>query len=191
MRLPVVMPSRCYAKLQALEVVELGELASWLANADGNWPLELLTESMGKIGGYTTSELEAFAADISYDVHIRSNAANALVERVQKCPDQREQIVDFMRMLLTRPEADETATEETFIGFLIDDILDLKAKELYPEIEASYQEDRVDTSIVGLESVQEEFVNPLPLSPNRRDDGLYLRLRCIECGRERSILSSM
>jgi hypothetical protein len=137
-------------QLQANKVAELDELKPWLDRAEGNWPVELLTRRMGKIGGYTTAELKAIAADTHYHQYTRTSASEALVERAQKCPAQREEVVNFMRTLLTRPEASELADEETFIGFLVGDIAELGAKELYPEIEAAFQEDRVDTTITDL-----------------------------------------
>lgn len=172
-------------QLQANQAVELGELKPWLDRADGNWPVELLTRHVGKIGGYTATELETMAADTGYHLYVRSGAVDDLVERAQKDPPQRERVVNFMRMLLTRPEAFNRADEETFIGFLASDALDLDARELYPDIEAAYQEDRVDTSIVDLAYIQQKWKLPVLPLPKRRDDGLYLRLRCTQCGRER------
>lgn len=172
-------------QLQANKTVELDELKSWLDRADGNWPVELLTNRMGKIGGYTTTELETIAADTDYHLFVRTRAIESLVERAQKCPTQRKRIVNFMRTLLTRPEAFNLAAEETFVGFLISDMMDLDARELYPDIEAAYREDRVDTSVVDLASVQQKWGLPVSPKPKWRDDGLYLRLRCTQCGRER------
>jgi hypothetical protein len=63
--------------------------------------------------------------------------------------------------------------------------MDLQARELYSDIEAAYQEDRVDSSIVDLASVQQKWGLPVSPKPKWRDDGLYLRLRCTQCGRER------
>lgn len=171
-------------RLQADMAVELAELASWLEQADGDWQRELLTQRAGKIGGYTTNELVEIAADTTYGLYIRTGMTNALVERAQKCPEQRADIVQEMRNLLTRPEAYEAA-EEIFIGFLIIDIEDMGAKELYPEIETAFAEDRVDPTVTDLQLVQERFDIPVTPPPERREDGLYLRLSCKECGRVR------
>lgn len=52
-----------------------------------------------------------------------------------RSPEQREQILEFLRYLLNRPEAHERPEEETFIGFLIADILDMaEGRSLYPDI---------------------------------------------------------
>lgn len=180
-------PARAVALLRALRdarAAELGELSAWLDRASGDWRNELLTRRCGKVGGYTTPELEAIAADTQCSVYVRASATEALVERAERLPAQRERIVAFMRTLLTRPEAD-TAGEETFIGFLIGNVLDLDARELYPEIQRAFVEDRVDTSIIDALSVHHHWgLLPLPIT-ERRSDGLYLRLRCTVCGRVR------
>ncbi len=180
-------PARAVALLRSLrdtQAAELGELSAWLDQATGDWRNELLTQHCCKVGGYTTPELEAIAADGQYSVYIRSSAMESLVERAERQPTQREHIIAFMRTLITRPEAD-TAGEETFVGFLIGDVLDLDARELYPEIQRAFAEDRVDTSIITLLDVHDRW-GLAPLSvPKRRKDGLYLRLRCTACDRIR------
>ena len=180
-------PARAIALLRALrdaQAAELGELSAWLDQADGDWRNELLTRHCGKVGGYTTPELEAIAADVQYSVYTRTSTTESLVERAKRLPAQRERIIAFMRTLLTRPEAD-TAGEEPFVGFLIGGALDLDARELYPDIQRAFVEDRVDTSIVSSLDVHDRWdLSSLPI-PKRRTDGLYLRLRCTACDRVR------
>lgn len=180
------VPTHAVALLRELRTrtPELDSLAPWLERADGNWPAELLTKWMGKIGGHTTPELETIAADTGCHLYVRTFATNALVERAEKCPDQRDRIIGLFRVLLTRPEAFEAA-EETFIGFLVSDITDLEAKELYDEIKRAYDEDRVDSTIIDLPYVHQKWdLKPLP-QPEWRSDGLNLLLHCTNCHRER------
>ncbi|MEM7125712.1 MAG: DUF1186 domain-containing protein [Chloroflexota bacterium] len=167
-------------------LVELDKLASWLAQADGDWQSHLLSGEVGKIGGYTTDELKSIARDTGTYFYIRSGAIEALTERAERFPGERDNVVGFMRELLTRPEASQTAEEETFIGLLISEILDLGAKELFPEIEAAYAEDRVDTQIVGLDSFVEEWGMGSVHPKKYQEDGIELPLKCKECGRERN-----
>lgn len=179
-------PAHAVALLRELRTeAELDRLAPWLDHADGDWYTELLTERCGKVGGYTTDQLETMAADTTYDLMIRSSAATALAERVNRVPAERNRIVTFMRELLNRPEAHELPEEETFVGFLIGDILDMDARELYPDIKQAYEEDRVDTKVVRLGDVHHEWGMKPVRGPERRSDGMHLRLRCKECGRER------
>ena len=179
-------PGHAIALLRALrEEAKLDQLAQWLDQADGDWYTELLSTHCGKIGGYTTSQLEALSADTEYNVYVRSGASSALAERANRVPEQRERITEFMRYLLNRPEAHEVAEEEVFLGFLVSDTLDMQARELYPDIKRAYDEDRVDKKIVGLDDVHREWgLGPVP-QPKRRSDGMHLRLRCKECGRVR------
>ncbi|MCP4425009.1 MAG: DUF1186 domain-containing protein [Chloroflexi bacterium] len=162
---------------------ELHNLAFWLERANGDWR-SLLTKRMGKIGSYTTSELEAIAADVNNHLYVRSSATNALVERSEKRPDHRERIIRFFRTLLTHPQAYE-ATEETFIGFLVCDIADMRAQELYDEVKQVFDEDRIDRMIIDFPQIHEKWgLSPLP-QPEMRSDGLYLLLRCKACERKR------
>ncbi len=180
------VPSHAISLLRQLQtqMPELAQLALWLERAEGNWPVDLLTKRIGKVGGYTTLELEAIAADTDYHLYIRSAATDALAERAQKLPDQRERITSLFRALLTRPQAHEAA-EETFIGFLIGDIVDMGARELYDEVKRAYDEDRVDLTILDFPYIHEKWgLEPLP-QPEIRSDGLYLMLRCTHCHRER------
>lgn len=171
-------------RLAAERQVEFAELALWLERAEGDWSRELLTRDAGKIGGYYTDELIAFANDTTYDTAVRSSIVSALVERSQKCPEQRERILENFRVLLTRPEAYE-AEEETFIGFLISSLGDMGARELYPEIEAAFAEDRLDPTIIDLQNVQEDFELPVTPRPERPEDGFNLVFKCKNCGRSR------
>lgn len=180
-------PTHAVALLRELRdapTAELGELSAWLDQAQSEGWQDLLTEHCGKIGGYTTRELEAIASDTGYGTYIRVAASNALVERAQRQPAHREAVVAFMRTLLNRPEA-QAAEEETFIGHLIGDALDLDARELYPDIQRAFAEDRVDPQVLDLAWVHERWgMTPLP-PLHRRQDGLYLPLRCTTCGRVR------
>ena len=158
------VPTHAIALLRQLQtqMPELAQLTVWLDQAEGNWPVDLLTEKIGKVGGYTTPELEAFAAGTDYHLYIRSAATDALAERAQKLPDQRERINSIFRALLTRPQAYES-TEETFIGFLIGDIVDMGARELYDEVKQAYDEDRVDPTIIDFPYIPEKWgLEPLP-----------------------------
>ena len=171
-------------QMRDAQAAELGELSAWLDRANGDWRNELLTRRFAKIGGYTTSELEAIVADLQANTTTRTSASEALAERVKRLPALRTRFIAFIRKMLTRPEAD-TAGEETIMGFLISDALHHEARELYPEIARAFVEDRVDTKVISPLSVQRRWgLLPAP-EPKRRDDGIYLRLRCTACDRIR------
>jgi tetratricopeptide (TPR) repeat protein len=159
-------------------------LSDWLAKAERDWQRELLSSTMGKIGGFSTEDLSSIAANTSLDRGVRISALLALSERVQNIPEQREAMIQQFRHLLTRPEAN-AAPEEQFIGALIDIACDLDARELYPEIRQAYDEDRVDTFYITLADVHEAWGLERLHIPKQRTDGMYLPIKCKECGRTR------
>ena len=175
---------RLLHKMCDAKIAELGELSAWLDKASGDWRNELLTRHVAKIGGYTTSELETIVGNLHADTFTRTSALEDLAERVERLPALRKRFIAFIRTMLTRPEAD-TASEETIIGFLISEALELEARELYPEIMRAFVEDRVDTSVVSPMSVQHHWGLLPKEEPIRRSDGMYLRLRCTNCDRIR------
>jgi tetratricopeptide (TPR) repeat protein len=67
---------------------------------------------------------------------------------------------------------------------LIADLLDIRADELYPDIEAAYLGDHVDEMIVDLDTVQQEWGIRDGAAPRKRAD-FELRLTCTACGFER------
>jgi len=175
---------RYLRQLRDAKVTELGELSTWLDRASGNWRNELITRHFSKIGGCTTSELETIGADVLAETSTRISAVEALAERAKRLPALRKRYIAFVRTMLTRPEAD-TASEETIVGFLIGDVLKLEARELYPEIERAFVDDRVDTKVITPLSVWKHWgLLPAP-EPEHRGDGMYLRLRCTACNRIR------
>jgi tetratricopeptide (TPR) repeat protein len=175
---------RLLRQIRDEKAAELGELSAWLDRASGNWRDELLTQHFAKIGGYTTSELEAIVQDVQANISTRINALEGLSERVERLPAIRQHFVAFIRKMLTRPEAD-AAGEETIAGFLIGDALDHDARELYPEIARAFIEDRVDTKVISPLRVKHRWgLLPVP-EPEHRSDGIYLRLRCTACNRIR------
>lgn len=163
---------------------EMALLAPWLDQADGNWHVELLSSTMGKVGGYATPALQEFAADTDKAPDIRSSATTALVERARRVPEQYEAIVAFFRTLLTRPEAYQ-ASEENFIARLVGDIVDLEARELYNEIRQVFEEDRLEAGWLDLDYVHMQWDMPRGPATKHRDDGMYLPLICKNCGRKR------
>lgn len=171
-------------QLHRRQTVPLDELAHFLEHADGDWR-PLLSKSFGKFGPYPLDEIEAVALDVATARFIRSEAIGALRERAEKVPAERQRVVAIFRTLLTRPEAIDLPDEETVVADVISEAVDLKATELYPEIEQAYREDRVDLQIIGLTSVQEEWGLPLSPEPPRREDGFYLPLQCQKCSRIR------
>jgi tetratricopeptide (TPR) repeat protein len=163
---------------------EFSGILNWLDRADGDWKKDRLLERFGKIGGYTTAELQRFIANPECAEFIRSSALDSLGERLANCPQQRAEILDFLRRMLARPELDE-AREEYINGCIVALLLDIDGRELYPEVKALFDRDRVDPILIGLEDVELEWELPLSSEPGAQQDGLHLFLECLACGRTR------
>ncbi len=181
--------ARLLNRLRARQAPELNGLASWLDHLPPAGKHLWLGNSIGKIGGHTLEELDAIARNSDFDVRMRDMAVEEMVKWAEQNESLRPTVIETMRSLLNREGADQ-AEEELFTGFLIGNALDLKACELLPDIEQAFAEDRVDRKIVDEYSVYHQMGLPVPPMPERRLDGLYLRLECKACKRVREHLSN-
>ena len=177
--------ARLLNELRSGVAPELEALANWLDRTGAeDWQPWMGAKKFGKIGGYTYKELEAFARSPQNGEIVRDSVIRELVERANRWPLLRSQLIPLLRDLLGRESADQ-ASEESFTANLISSAIDLEAKELLPDIQRAFAEDRVDQRIIDEADVYEELGLPAPPRPPRRTDGLYLRLECSVCGRIR------
>lgn len=147
---------------------------------EADWIREELPDVLAQIGPAALKPLKTFAADRNHNFYGRSAACNSLVEIAQSHPETRQEAIDFLRTFLPA-YPDEKPDDETFRGFVISDLLDLKAREAYPDIEAAFVEDRVDDLVVGLDDVQKELgIHGGAKSRERAE--FKIRLKCQECG---------
>jgi len=178
---------RVIALLRQMQPVlenEFTALAPWLERADGDWRKELLLSNVGKVGGFSTAELKQFARNTLLSKHFRIHAIESLPNRLADCPEQRPEIVAFLREMLTRPDLDQ-ASEEAITSIVIVSILDIDARELYPEIKAAFDLDSVEPIMVSLDDIHAKWDMPPVVEPETAEDSLYLALECLACGRVR------
>ncbi len=147
---------------------------------EADWIREELPDVLAQIGPAAIEPLKTFAADRNHNLYGRSAACNSLVKIAQSDPETRQEVLDFLRTLLPACP-DEKPDDETFRGFVVGDLLDLRAEEAYPDIEAAFVEDRVDELIVGLDDVRRELRILGGAKPRERAD-FEIRLKCQECG---------
>lgn len=176
--------ARLLNRLRAAQSPELEGLASWLDHLPAAGERLWLGSAIGKTGGHTLEELDVIARNSDVDVQIRDMAVAEMVERAEQDESLRESVVEMLRGLLNREGADQ-AEEEEFTASVISSALDLKAREVLPDMEKAFAEDRVDRRIVDEYSIYRQLNLPIPPMPERRSDGLYLRLECKACGRVR------
>lgn len=177
--------ARLLNELRSGAAPELEVLSNWLDRTPAeDWQPWLGAKRFGKIGGYTFQELADFARNPENGDIRRQAAITELTERVAQQPSTRTKTITLLQDLLNREYAD-LASEEIFTTHLISSAVDLKAKELLPDIKRAFAEDRVDQQIIDEVYVYEELGVPAPQKPPRRTDGLYLHLKCTACGRTR------
>lgn len=147
---------------------------------EADWIREELPDVLAQIGPAAIELLKTFAADRDHNLFGRSAACNGLTKIAGAHPETRQKVIDFLRTFLPA-YPDERSEDETFRGFVIGDLLDLEAREAYPDIEAAFLEGRVDEMIVGLDSVQQELRVRGGAEPRERAE-FEIRLKCRECG---------
>jgi tetratricopeptide (TPR) repeat protein len=173
---------RLLGRLQAAQAID--PLLTLLRDEEAEWVYEELPTVLAQIGPAIVGPLKAFTSDRTQDTFEREATARSLIQLIQTHPQVRDDLISFFRSFLS-PYPDETPEDEIFRGHLIADLLDIRADELYPDIEAAYLGDRVDETIVGLDTVQQEWGIRDGATPRKRAD-FELWLKCAVCGFTRS-----
>lgn len=175
---------RLLGKLGASEAIEpLLPLFEWV---DDDYLAETLSEAFGGIGSPAVEPLRTLLFDRTKDVFARVRAAEALSKIGQRHRETRSVVVNALVARLD-PVESQSPRDEILNGFVIAELLHMKAVEAAPAIRRAFDEDRVDASIVNLDHALEELGLP-PESPSPRSakqPGLRLRLCCTVCGYER------
>jgi hypothetical protein len=144
---------RVYAPLHAWRA--LGQLAASESAAplvevlvqlpDDDFANEELPEVLGMIGAAAVEPVAAVLADPAIEERTRVSAASALEEIGKRHPELRDRCVEvLMRQLEAWP-----AQSEWLNGVLIDYLVELRAVEAAPLMEAAFAAERADTMIRG------------------------------------------
>jgi hypothetical protein len=182
-----------WAPLHAIQL--LGELGATEAIApllpffdrvNDDYLAQTLPDAFGGIGAPAVVALRALLFDRSKDVWARIRVAESLGKIGQRHPETRSEVVSTLVARLD-PVQSRVPADELLNGFVISELLDLKAVEAAPAICQAFDEDRVDTSVVDLDHALEELNLPhrTRSQQSASQGGLRLRLRCTACGYER------
>jgi tetratricopeptide (TPR) repeat protein len=185
-----------WAPLHALQILgvlgaaEAAEPLTACLDWDDDWTSEALPDVYAGIGPAAIPFLQKYLENSAHDIYGRSKASGSLAAIAQAHPEMQKDIVAYLAAFLDRPAANASAAEETLTAFVICDLGDLGDRSAYPAIKRAFDENRVDTQILGLEDVEADFglrpkydYSKLPLPPE--EPGVRLSLRCKVCGRER------
>lgn len=141
-------------------------------------------EDFGKTAGFTFNSVTSYVVNSEYNIFLRANAANALMQIPSKVPRYRSQVIKILKELLIKEETDPE-DDEILCSFLAADLLGTDLYELKPAITQAFREDRVDPRAVGLGSFSGKWSLP-SLNPPPPSDEQSIFLKCEACGRTRS-----
>jgi tetratricopeptide (TPR) repeat protein len=182
-----------WAPLHAIQLLgELGApeavepLLTLFDRVDDDYLAEALPEAFGGIGYPGAAPLRALLFDRSRDVWARVRVAESLGKIGRRHPETRSEVVSALVDRLD-PAESRVPEDEMLNALVISELLDLRAVDAATAIRRAFDEDRVDTSIVDLDSALEEL--DLPSKSRRKrsgtEQGLRLRLICTACNYER------
>lgn len=118
----------------------------------GDLAPELLHPALYACGKDNLNAIEDYLNEPGLDSYLRSQAPDALTMIVFKHPERREEVIAVFRRLLNNMVSNlpvQNACDGTFAGFVMSNLMDIKATELIPEIKAIFATDCVNKTIAG------------------------------------------
>lgn len=118
----------------------------------GDLAPELLHPALYACGKDNIPAIEDYLKQPGLDSYLRSQAPDALAMIVYKHPERRDEIINVFRRLLNNMVSNlpvQNACDGTFAGFVMGNLMDINAKELIPEIKATFATDCVNKTIAG------------------------------------------
>jgi hypothetical protein len=143
---------RALAQLKAEEAIPalLGILHQ-IDDDDDDWLSSDVAQVFDMIGPAAVEPLAEYLADESNPMYARSTTGSSLAEIGKTHPEWRERCIRAIATVLEKYESND----EGFNGFLIGDLIDLKAVEQIDLIKRAFEADAVDEFINGdVEDVQ-------------------------------------
>ena len=118
----------------------------------GDLTPELLHPALYACGKDNITAIEAYLNQAGLDSYLRSQAPDALAMIIFNQPERRGEIIEVFRRLLNNMVSNlpvQRACDGTFAGFVMSNLMDIDAKELIPEIKATFATDCVNKTIAG------------------------------------------
>jgi hypothetical protein len=139
---------RALAQLRAAEALEpLLGLLDYLNEEPDDWMSQDMPKVLASLGPAVLPRLAEFLADPGEGPYPRWTVGNAIVHLAQEHPELRGECVAVLTRQLARSSAGDEDPEVN--GFLVSQLIDLKAVESAPVIERAFKAGNVDRFIVG------------------------------------------
>lgn len=135
---------RALGQLRAEAAIEPLISLFWNAEED-DWVMEEMPEVFGNIGTAAIPALTAYLQKKSNHLYPRSTAATCLTKIAQQFPEVRSECITILAEQLDA----RGGNDEAFNGFLVNDLLNLKAVEVASTIQQAYEEQRVELFAAG------------------------------------------
>jgi hypothetical protein len=134
--------------LQALKAFDLSQFVVDLIplfDIESDWVGELIPKVLADVGSVGIEPLSNYLRDRSRWVYGRIASSTALTEIAKQSPELRDRVV----AILTDELGHGTHGDLVIDGFLLADLLDLKAIESLPVIRHAFERDVVDETVAG------------------------------------------
>lgn len=118
----------------------------------GDLAPELLHPALYACGKDNLPAIEDYLYQPGMDSYLRSQAPDALAMVVFRHPERRGEIIEVFRRILNEMTINlpgQRACDGTFAGFVMSNLMDIDAKELIPEIKATFATNCVNKTIAG------------------------------------------
>lgn len=118
----------------------------------GDFAPELLYPALYACGKDNIPAIESYLNQPGLDSYLRSGALDMLTMIVSNHPERRNEVIDVLRRLLNNMVTNlsvQRACDGTFAGFVMSTLIDMRAKELIPEIKATFATNCVNKTIAG------------------------------------------
>lgn len=147
----------------------------------GDTTAEVFIPTLYLLGQNRLPELMAYMKEPGLYTFARCHVGSVVVLVANLQPERRAEVIEWFRLILvfyTEHLADNAYCDGTLAGMLVNDLLDIKAKELLPEIEVLYDTGLVDQFCCGnFKDVKKELLNGKPVSVHKYPLNIYERYR--------------
>ena len=146
---------RTLGQLKAVDAIDsLISVFEFFSLVEDNTAFKELPEVIGMIGKPAIEAVGNYLCDASNSSHSRLIANDALANIAKTHPDCRDSVLEKYKTYLSTPDC----FAQRLNGFLIKQLIDLKAVELIDNIRSLYKQGCVDLSVAGeLEDLEATF----------------------------------
>ncbi len=132
-----------------------------------------------KLGQNSLDKLMDFMKEEGLDSFAKSFVPQAVVMIAQKHPERRSEVLEWFRKLLlfaTEKIAETQWIDSTLAGLIVSEVINIRAKELLPEIKALHNTGLVDIGINGpYHDVEKYIMGHLPIYQRQYITDIYER----------------